>query len=87
MDLAINGKTYNLRIIRKLNTGISFHFIAQEDNQTDKRIRFTKKLRTFTFSCKIIEFEKLTTPQVQTNFTHSKKLSNQPICFAGEEKI
>ena len=43
MELAINGKTYNLRIIRKTNTGISLYFIAQEDNQTDiKRIRITK---------------------------------------------
>ena len=44
MELAINGKTYNFRIIRKTNPGVSFYFIAQEDNQTDiKQIRITKK--------------------------------------------
>ena len=70
MEIAINGKTYNLRIIRKTNTKISLYFVAQEDNQTDiKRIR-NRKTQNFTISFKIMEFEKLTTPQAQTNFTH-----------------
>ena len=50
MELAINGKTYNLRIIRKTNPGISLYFIAQEDNQTDiKRTRITKNSELHNF--------------------------------------
>ena len=87
MELAINGKTYNLRIIRKTNSGISLYFIAQEDNQTDiKRIRITKT-QNFTISFKTTEFEKLTKPQAQTNFFHSKSFEHQPLCFASKEKI
>ena len=87
MELAINGKIYNLRSIRKTNTGISLLFIAQEGIQTDiKRIRITKT-QSCTISFKIIEFEKLTKPQTQTNFTHSKLFEHQPLCFANKEKI
>ena len=54
MELAINAEAYNLRIIRKTNTGIILHFIAQEDNQADiKRIRITKKIRTLQFLSKL----------------------------------
>ena len=87
MELAINGKTYNLRIIRKTNTGISLYFIAEETIKPISNESVLQKTQNFTISFKTIEFEKLTKPLAQTNFTHSKLFEHQPICFASKEKI
>ena len=72
MELAINGKTYNLRIIRKTNTGISLYFIAQEDNQTDiKRIRITKDSELYNF------FQNYRFREINQNHKHKPTLPIQ----------
>ena len=87
MELAINGKTYNLRIIRKTNTGISLFLSHKKTIKPISNGSVLQKTQNFTISFKNTDFEKLTKAQAETNFTHSKLFEHQPLCFASKEKI
>ena len=87
MELAINGKLTIFESLEKQTMELAFILSHKKTIKPISNGSVLQKTQNFTISFKTTKFEKLTKPQAQTNFTHSKSFEHQPLCFASKEKI